>query len=117
MEPDKKENHMDKHEFTAAATAAFARFGSAAHQAIEMYREGGERLAALAGERWDVAFEESKPELSTETRRNAKHARDVFARYYERGLALSADGAGIAVDTFVGASIAGIERFAAYKHA
>lgn len=108
---------MDKQEFTSAATTAFARFGTAAHKAIELYREGGERLATFANERWDAAFEQSRPELSAETRRNAKHARDVFARYYERGLAFSADGAGIAVDTFVGASIAGIERAAAWKQA
>lgn len=108
---------MDKQEFTAAATAAFTRFGTAAHKAIEMYREGGERLATAANERWDAAFEESKPELSAETRKNAKHARDVFSRYYGRGLDLSADGAVVAVDTFVGASIAGIERVGTYKHA
>jgi hypothetical protein len=108
---------MDKQEFTAAATAAFTRFGTTAHKAIDLYREGGERFASLAAERWDTAFEQSKPELSAETRKNARHARDVFARYFERGLALSADGAGIAVDTFVGASIAGIERMGAWKHA
>jgi hypothetical protein len=40
---------MDKQNFTAAATAAFTRFGTTAHKAIDLYREGGERLAALAG--------------------------------------------------------------------
>lgn len=108
---------MDKQEFTTAATDAFTRFGTAAHKAIDLYREGGERLATLAGERWDSAFEQSKKELDAETRKNAKHARDVFSRYYGRGLSLSADGAGVAVDTFVGAWIAGIERMGAFKHA
>ena len=108
---------MDKQEFTTAAKTAFANFGTAAHKAIDVYREGGERLAALAGERWDSAFEQSKKELDAETRKNAKHAKEVFAKYYERGLALSADGAGIAVDTIVGAWIAGIDRAAAFKHA
>ncbi|MEJ6023976.1 hypothetical protein [Ramlibacter sp. PS4R-6] len=108
---------MDKHEFTAAAKAAFTRFGTTAHKAIDLYREGGERLATLAGERWDTAFEQSKKELDAETRKNAKHARDVFAGYYERGLALSADGAGVVVDTIVGAWIAGIDRVGSYKHA
>ena len=108
---------MDKQEFTAAAKAAITRFGTGAHKAIDLYREGGERLASLAGERWDLAFEKSKRELDAETRKNAKHARDVFAGYYERGLALSVDGAGIAVDTIVGAWIAGIERVGTYRHA
>jgi hypothetical protein len=108
---------MDKQDFTAAATSAFTRFGTTAHKAIDLYREGGERLAALAGERWDSAYAQAKAQLDAETRKNAKHARDVFAGYYERGLALSADGAGIVVDTFVGAWISGIERVGTYKHA
>ena len=108
---------MDKQEFTHATTAALGRFGNLAHQAIGLYREGGERLAALAGERWDAAFEQAGPQLDADTRKNATHARDVFSRYYTRAIALSADGARIAVDTVVDASIAGIERVAAYKHA
>jgi hypothetical protein len=111
---------MDKqafNNFTSAARTAFANFGTTAHKAIDLYREGGERLATLAGERWDTAFEQSKKDLDAETRKNARHAREVFGKYYERGLALSADGAGIAIDTFVGAWIAGIDRVDAYKHA
>jgi hypothetical protein len=111
---------MDKHttpDFTSAAKAAFTRFGNAAHKAIDLYREGGDRIAAAAGERWDTAFEQARKELDAQTRKNAQHARDVFARYYQRGIFLTADGAGLAVDTFVGAWIAGIDRVAAYKHA
>ena len=108
---------MDKHDITAAATAALGRFGHAAHGAIGLYREGGERLAQAAGARWDLAFEQAKPQLSAETRKNATNARKVFARYYDRALALSADGAVIAVDTFVGAAIAGLERAAGYTPA
>jgi hypothetical protein len=106
-----------KHQFTTTAKSAFTNFGTAAHKAIDLYREGGERLAAVAGERWDTAFEQSKKQLDAQTRKNATHARDVFAKYYGRGLALSADGAGMAVDTLVGAWIAGIERMGAYPHA
>ena len=108
---------MDKQEFTTAATATLARFGNVAHDAIGMYREGGERLAALAGERWDIAFAQAKPQLSAETRKNAMNARNVFGRYYARALALSTDGATICVDTVIGATISGIERAAAYKPA
>jgi len=108
---------MDKQEFTQATTAALGRFGNFAHKAIEMYREGSERLAALAGERWDIAFEQAKPQLDAETRKNARHAKDVFSRYYTRAVAMSADGATVCVDTVVGVSISGIERVAAYKHA
>jgi len=108
---------MDKQEFTQATTAALGRFGNFAHRAIGMYREGSERLAVIAAERWDAAFEQAKPQLDAETRRNAKHAKDVVGRYYSRAVALAADGATACIDTIVGASIAGIERAAAYKHA
>jgi hypothetical protein len=108
---------MDKQNITAAAAGAFARFGTTAHKAIEAYRQGGDKLGDYAGTRWDTAFAQARPELDAATRKNAKHARDVFSRYYARSVALSADGAGIAVDTFVGAAIAGIERLGAYKHA
>ena len=108
---------MDKQDFTKATTEALGRFGNAAHQAIGLYRNGGERIAAVAGERWDTAFAQAKPKLDAETRKNATHAKDVFSRYYSRALALSADGATIVVDTVVGATIAGVERVAAYKHA
>ena len=108
---------MDKQEFTRATTGALGRFGNLAHKTIDIYREGTERLATIAGERWDAAFEQARPQLDAETRKNAKHAKDVFSRYYTRAVALSADGAAICVDTVVGASIAGIERAAASKHA
>ncbi|HUR89033.1 MAG TPA: hypothetical protein VMZ74_08100 [Ramlibacter sp.] len=108
---------MDKQDITKATTEALGRFGNAAHQAIDLYRNGGERIATIAGERWDTAFAQAKPQLDAETRKNATHAKDVFARYYSRAVALTADGAQIVVDTFVGATIAGVERVAAYKHA
>ena len=108
---------MHKHEFTTAAKSALGRFGQSAHEAIELYREGGDRIAALAGQRWDRAFAQAKPQLSPETRKNAANAKRVAGRYWTRGVAMSADGAKVAVDTFVGATIAGIERVAAYKPA
>ena len=108
---------MNKQNITQATTEALGRFGNAAHQAIGLYREGGERIATIVGERWDTAFAQSKAQLDAETRKNATHAKDVFGRYYSRALTLSADGAQIVVDTFVGATIAGVERVAAYKHA
>ena len=102
---------MQTQDFTTTTAAALGRFGNAAHQAIEIYRQNGERFAALASERWDQAFEQAKPQLDAETRKNAKHTKDVFSEYYSRALELSADGATIMVDTFIGATIAGLQRF------
>jgi len=108
---------MTKHQFTEATTHALGRFGSAAHRAIETWRESGERIATLAGERWDIAFEQAKPQLDAQSRKNAQNFRKAVARWWTRGVAFSADGATIAVDTFVGAAITGVERATAHTPA
>jgi hypothetical protein len=108
---------MTKHEFTDVATNALGQFGNAAHQVIALYREGGERIAAAANERWDTAFAQAKPQLDAETRKNAKHFKEVVGGYWTRAIALSTDGATIAIDTVVGAAITGVERMAGYAHA
>lgn len=108
---------MTKQQFTEATTTALGRFGSAAHKAIEIWRDGGERVATIAGERWDTAFEQSRSQLDAQTRRNAQNFRKVVSRWWSRGLALSADGATIAIDTFVGAAITGVERAAGHTQA
>ena len=101
---------MTTQNFTITATSLIANFGKAAHHTIGLYREGGERLAEAAGQRWQAAFKEASPKLTPETRKNAKHAKDVVGRSYARGLAMSTDGAGVVIDTLVGAAIAGVER-------
>jgi hypothetical protein len=106
---------MDTQQFTSTATGYITSFGTAAHQAIGAYREGGERLAQTAQQRWDAALEEAAPKLKPETRKNATNAQKVFGRYYTRGLAASAGGATVVVDTLVGAAIAGVERAAALR--
>ena len=108
---------MTKQEMTHAATTALGQFGNAAHNVIGFWREGGERIAAVANERWNLAFEQAKPQLDAETRRNAKHFKQVVGNYWGRALALSTDGAGIAIDTVVGAAISGVERVSGYTHA
>ena len=101
--------------FSANATDLVANFGNAAHHAIGLYREGGERLADTLEQRWKAALKESAPKLKPETRQNAARAQQAFSGYYARGLALSADGAEVVVDTLVGAAVAAIERAAAFQ--
>jgi hypothetical protein len=105
---------MDTNAFSASATSLLANFGNSAHQVIGAYREGGERLAATLEQRWKAALKESSPQLSPDTRRNAARAQQAFSGYYSKGLALSADGAEVVVDTLVGAAVAGIERAAEF---
>ena len=103
---------MNPQQFADNAATFIATFGNAAHKGLDLYRTGGERLAGTVAKRWDVAFKQASPELTAETCKNAKHAKEVFGRYYARSIALTADGAGIVVDTVVGAAIAGVERAA-----
>jgi hypothetical protein len=105
---------MDANTFSTTATGLLANFGNVAHQVIGAYREGGERLAATLEQRWKAALKESSPQLAAETRRNAARAQQAFSAYYAKGLALSADGAEVVVDTLVGAAVAGVERAAAF---
>lgn len=107
-----KSNHLP-----ANATELLANFGNAAHHAIGVYREGGERLAGALEQRWKKALKESSPKLKPETRKNAARAQQVFSGYYAKGLALSADGAEVVVDTLVGAAVAAVERAAAFAQA
>ena len=106
---------MNTHTFKSNATGVIASFGTTAHHAIGIYREAGERFAGVVDHRWKAALKESSPQLSAETRKNAAHAKHVFGGYYAKGLALSANGAEIAVDTLVGAAITAVERAAALK--
>ena len=103
---------MDKQALGSTARQWIAGFDSNARRAIGAWREGGERFGGFARERWDGAFAQAKPKLSPETRRNASHARDVFAGLYTRGIDLSATGAEAAVATLVVAAKAAVDRVA-----
>ncbi|MES2633522.1 MAG: hypothetical protein V4669_11155 [Pseudomonadota bacterium] len=108
---------MTTDKIASTAKTVVANAGNAAHQGVGLYRKGGKRLAAVVGKRWDAAFKEASPKLSAETRKNAAHAQEVIGSYYTRGLALSADGAVVVIDTLVGATITAIDRAATLKQA
>ncbi|MDB5874376.1 MAG: hypothetical protein JWQ07_3818 [Ramlibacter sp.] len=103
--------------FSATATDLVANFGNTAHRAIGLYREGGERFANTLEQRWKTALKETSPKLTAETRKNAARAQQKFSTYYARSLAVTADGAEVVVDTLVGATVAAIERAAAFAQA
>ena len=106
---------MNNPSFSATATELIANFGNAAHHAIGVYREGGERLADVLDQRWKSALKETSPKLTPETRKNAARAQQIFSGYYAKGLAFSADGAEVVIDTLVGAVVATVQRTAAFK--
>ncbi|WP_332776469.1 hypothetical protein [Polaromonas sp.] len=108
---------MNTQAFSTAATDLITTFGNTAQQAINAYRSGGERLAGAMEQRWKQALKESGPQLTAEVRKNAAHAQQVFSGYYAKGLALSADGAEVVVNTVVGAALAATERATAFAQA
>jgi hypothetical protein len=108
---------MDTITFATSATSALARLGNTAHQLVGAYRDGGERLAAALERRWKAALKESSPQLTAETRRNAARAQRAFSASYSKGLAFTADGAEIVIDTVLGAAVAAVERAAAFEQA
>ena len=108
---------MTTNEFSKAATGVIATVGSTAHQIIDVYRVGGERINEAFTQRWNAALKESAPQLKPETRKNAAHAQKVFSGYYAKGIALTADGATVVVDTLEGAALATTQRATAFAAA
>jgi len=101
--------------FSTVATQLIDGFDQTAHQVIGLYRDGGERIAAAAKQRWDAALKESSPQLSAETRKNATHAQKVIGGYYVKGIDLAASGAEVAVDTLVQAARTAVQRAATWQ--
>jgi hypothetical protein len=95
---------MNTTTFRGTARQWISGFEHGAQGAIAGWQSGAERFGGLARARWDRAFAESSPQLSAETRRNASHFRDVVARRYGQGIALSVAGAERAVATLVHAA-------------
>ena len=108
---------MNTNRFAPAAEQWISLFDTGAQRAIHAVREGGEQLGGLARERWDTAFEASRPKLSKETQRNADRARKAFAGCYAKGLELSTAGAETAVETLVGGARTALARAEAWRAA
>ena len=108
---------MNTERFAPAAEQWIHLFDAGAQRAIHAWRTGGEQLGGLARERWDSAFEASRPQLSKETQRNADRARQAFAGCYVKGLELSATGAETAVEALVGGARTALKRAEAWRGA
>ena len=88
-------------------------YGNTAGNVINAYRAGGERVARLVDARWDRAFAESRSQLATDVRKNAKAAHDFVASYYHKGLLLTSNGAEAVVNKFVALAGQGVTQVAA----
>jgi hypothetical protein len=87
-------------------------YGNTAKNVIHAYRVGGERVAGLLEQRWNVAFEQSLPQLSAETAANAAAAKQLVGGYYAKGLSVTTDGATDMVAQLVRLAGSGVERAA-----
>jgi hypothetical protein len=108
---------MDTTAFSSAATNAIANAGNTAHDLIGAFRDRGEFLGVALEQRWKAALKESAPQLTDETRKNAARAQRAFSASYAKGLALTADGAEVVIDTLVGAAVAAVQRAASFQQA
>ncbi len=88
-------------------------YGNTAGNVINAYRAGGERVARLVDARWDRAFAESRSQLASDVRKNAKAAHDFVASYYQKGLLLTSNGAEAVVNKFVELVGQGVSQVAA----
>lgn len=105
---------MNTEFFSTTAARIIEAASQNAHQGIDAYLQGGQRLAELAGRQWDRSFSQASDRLTPETRKNAARARQVLGNYYATGLKLSAHGAGRAVDSVLSAASGAVERAAAF---
>jgi hypothetical protein len=85
-------------------------YGNTAKNVIHAYRVGGERVAGLLEQRWNVAFEQSLPQLSAAA--NAAAAKQLVGGYYAKGLNVTTDSATDMVAQLVKLAGSGVERAA-----
>jgi hypothetical protein len=108
-----EEKAMSANKLSAVTTDVIESSGKTAKNIIKACRVGSARVTSELEQRWDRAFEQALPQLSAETAKNAANAQRVIGNYYSKGLAVAAGGADAAVNQFVKAAEAGVERAAA----
>lgn len=104
---------MTAKNLSTVATELIATSGKTAHNVINAYRAGGERMVSLLEQGWNKALRQSRSELSAETARNASAAQLAFSVFYSKGLELSSEGAQHLVQQLVKVAEAGVERASA----
>jgi hypothetical protein len=101
---------MSAQQLSTVAYDVIVSSGNTAKNVITAYRAGGERVADLLEQRWDKAFAQSRAQLSAETAKNAKAAKQLVGGYYARGLTVSTDSATDMVAQLVKLAGGGVER-------
>lgn len=104
---------MSAKNLSTVASNLIESYGNTAKNVIDAYRAGGERVVSLLEQRWNRALEESRPQLTAETVKNASAAQLAFSVYYIKGLSLTTNGAQQVVSQLVKVLEDGVERLAA----
>lgn len=107
---------MSKQSLSTVATDLIETYGNTARNVIQAYRAGSDRMVGFLEQRWEHALEQSAPQLSAETQRNARNAQQVFGSYYTRGVDFTSNGAETVVTGFVRLAGQGVQQAAANAH-
>ncbi len=101
---------MSAQQLSTVAYDVIVSSGNTAKNVITAYRAGGARVADVLEQRWDKAFAQSRAQLSAETAKNAKAAKQLVGDYYARGLTITTDSATDMVAQLVKIAGGGVER-------
>lgn len=104
---------MTAKNLSTVTTELIATSGKTASNVVKAYRAGGELVVEVLNQRWNRAMRQSRPELSTETAKNAAAARSAFTSYYTKGLDITSEGAQQVIKQIVKVAEAGVERASA----
>ena len=104
---------MSAKNLSTVASDLIESYGNTAKNMIDAYRAGGERVVSALEQRWNKALKQSRPELTSETAKNARAAQLAFSVYYTKGLNFTSSGAQQVVEQLVKVAEAGVERAAA----
>jgi hypothetical protein len=104
---------MTQRTLSAATTDLLETYGKTAHNVIEAYRVGGERVAGFVDQRWSMALDGVGARLATDVRLNALSAQRKVTSLYTRGVRFSTGSADAVVHKAVSLATQGVRQAAA----
>lgn len=104
---------MNQRTLSAATTDLLETYGKTAHNMIEVYRVGGERVAGFVDQRWSMALDSVGTRLAADVRSNALSAQRKVSSLYTRGVRFSTGGADAVVHKAVAIATQGVRQAAA----
>ncbi len=104
---------MTAPKLSTVATRLVQTYGNTAHNVVNAYRAGGERMGQLLEQRYTRALLATGDKLSPEVRENALVTQKIISAYYVKGIELASQGAGALIDNVIKYTGMGLEQVAA----